>query len=76
MIEDVTCPTCGGPMVPRISARGAFWGCKKFPHCRGTRDVDGDVRSPSARQFVEKDERDDQLPSDARRANDQRRWRS
>lgn len=36
------CPTCLGPMVRRQSKRGAnagnaFWGCKQFPSCRGTR---------------------------------------
>ena len=36
------CPTCGGPMVKRVARRGAnagkaFWGCAKYPKCRGTR---------------------------------------
>lgn len=39
------CPDCHGPMVSRKSARGVFWGCAKFPTCRGTRNVDGDSRA-------------------------------
>lgn len=31
------CPECGGAMVERKSARGAFYGCRSFPNCRGTR---------------------------------------
>lgn len=35
------CPNCGGEMVRRINAatKTAFWGCAKFPKCRGTLDV-------------------------------------
>ena len=38
------CPTCAAPMVLRTARRGgsagsAFWGCSKFPACRGTRVV-------------------------------------
>lgn len=34
------CPKCGAAMVKRRAARGEnagseFWGCSKFPHCRG-----------------------------------------
>lgn len=39
------CPTCGSQMVLRTAKKGAnagnqFWGCPKFPKCRGTRLVD------------------------------------
>lgn len=35
------CPKCGGQMIRRVARRGAnagkaFWGCSKFPKCRGT----------------------------------------
>jgi len=34
------CPKCDGEMVKRLSKKGdkagsEFWGCKKFPKCRG-----------------------------------------
>ena len=37
-----TCPLCGGSMVRRTArsgsnAGGQFWGCTRFPECRGTR---------------------------------------
>jgi len=37
---DVTCPQCGAPMVMRESKKGQnagkqFWGCSRFPQCRG-----------------------------------------
>jgi restriction system protein len=36
------CPQCSAPMVRRMAKKGAnagsqFWGCSKFPACRGTR---------------------------------------
>jgi restriction system protein len=38
------CPVCGSPMVRRTAKRGAkvgeaFYGCSRFPVCRGTRPV-------------------------------------
>jgi len=40
----VTCPKCGGPMVMRESKKGQnagkqFWGCSKFPQCRGVVNI-------------------------------------
>ena len=37
------CPKCGGEMVRRVARRGAnagnaFWGCRRYPACRGVRD--------------------------------------
>lgn len=31
------CPDCGGAMVIRSGVHGRFYGCLKFPRCRGTR---------------------------------------
>lgn len=33
------CPSCGAPMIKRSNRRtgDAFWGCAKYPACRGTR---------------------------------------
>jgi restriction system protein len=38
------CPKCGSPMVLRTAKRGSragqkFWGCSKFPQCRGTLSI-------------------------------------
>mgnify|MGYP001619373266 CR=1 FL=1 len=33
----VTCPKCSSPMVQRNGKYGAFWGCTKYPECKGTR---------------------------------------
>lgn len=38
------CPLCNGKMVERLARRGrgagcAFWGCERFPQCRGTRPI-------------------------------------
>jgi DNA topoisomerase-1 len=35
----IACPLCGAPMVKRTSQYGAFWGCSKYPACRGTRKI-------------------------------------
>lgn len=47
------CPTCSEPMRLRMkSARvPSFWGCRRFPRCRGTRRLrPGDERIPFARR--------------------------
>lgn len=42
--ETPTCPVCGAPMVLRTAQRGdnkggQFYGCSKFPKCRGIRNL-------------------------------------
>lgn len=46
MIDDVTCPKCNAPMIMQFASRGktagqSFWGCSRFPACRGNRNSDG-----------------------------------
>ena len=36
--EVVTCPRCGAKMVLRNGRYGQFYGCSKFPQCKGTRN--------------------------------------
>jgi len=33
---DLTCPECGAPMTLRESRYGLFYGCSKWPECRGS----------------------------------------
>lgn len=40
--QSVDCPSCGSPMIPRVARRGRnrgnrFYGCSRYPACRGTR---------------------------------------
>lgn len=39
--DQTTCPKCGGAMVERSNPKTGdkFWGCARFPKCRGTRKV-------------------------------------
>lgn len=72
-MEDIKCPVCDGPMTPRTSAHGKFWGCKAFPKCRGTRNSDGEA----PRRYDEDDdcrEAQDNTPSLVWRERDKRRW--
>lgn len=39
--DDIKCPDCDGDMISRTGKFGVFWGCKKFPECKGTRDSEG-----------------------------------
>lgn len=32
-----TCPKCGGKMVRRSGKYGSFYGCSRYPYCKGTR---------------------------------------
>jgi len=34
-----SCPRCHEQMVMRRGARGTFWGCRRFPSCRGTVNI-------------------------------------
>ena len=39
-----TCPNCGSSMVKRLAKRGRnagnyFWGCSRYPRCKGTRSI-------------------------------------
>jgi len=36
-----SCPRCHADMVPRVSRHGLFWGCSRYPSCRGTRPFVG-----------------------------------
>ncbi|MFA6944286.1 MAG: AAA domain-containing protein [Pedobacter sp.] len=37
-LNDKNCPRCSSPMVLRNGRRGKFYGCSKFPYCKGTRN--------------------------------------
>jgi DNA-binding helix-hairpin-helix protein with protein kinase domain len=42
-VSGVTCPSCGSRMVRRTARRGSrrgnqFWGCSRYPSCKGTRN--------------------------------------
>jgi DNA topoisomerase III len=35
-----SCPQCGAPMRQRSGKRGAFWSCRRYPHCKGAQPVE------------------------------------
>lgn len=39
------CPKCGAEMVKRRSKKGEFWGCSKFPDCKGIINIEGTEQS-------------------------------
>ena len=71
-IEETACPQCGGPMTPRMSAHGKFWGCKAYPQCRGTRNVMGETSLPHE-SGTDRDG-EDLMPSERWKTRDHRRW--
>lgn len=59
--EETLCPDCSGQMISRQGPHGIFWGCKRFPECRGTRDSLGRSKAERAAEkgeSYEVDERD------------------
>ncbi|MGP4734234.1 MULTISPECIES: NERD domain-containing protein [unclassified Psychrobacter] len=45
LIQTPTCPRCNGEMIKRVAKKGlnqgqAFFGCSKFPKCRGVVNID------------------------------------
>ncbi len=48
IVDAPSCPRCQSPMVKRTAKRGTragspFWGCSKWPRCRGTREWEATV---------------------------------
>jgi len=39
-IYNLKCPKCGSKMVLKNSKTGTFYGCSKFPKCKGSRGAD------------------------------------
>ena len=37
--DTMTCPECGGSLIPRFGPYGKFLGCKNYPKCKYTRNV-------------------------------------
>jgi ssDNA-binding Zn-finger/Zn-ribbon topoisomerase 1 len=60
--ENVKCPKCSGPMVPRKSSFGMFWGCKDYPQCKGTRDSMGLSKAERTEARAETEEQDPFAP--------------
>lgn len=58
------CPDCGGPMLLRTNRQNGdkFWGCTKYPNCRGTRDSAGLSR---AERQAELDKQRENIVQDA-----------
>lgn len=58
--DAVLCPRCGAKMVMQFASRGSnagncFWGCSRFPQCRGSRTIDGGAgKAASARSRTAK----------------------
>lgn len=55
-VSSVICPKCGSNMVLRKAAKGPnqgkdFWGCERFPSCRGTREVNTATHSDGFRHI-------------------------
>ncbi|MFW5844750.1 MAG: type I DNA topoisomerase [Planctomycetota bacterium] len=49
VVEDLRCPQCESPMRTRSSRFGTFYGCTRYPDCKGTRPgpEDAATRSPT-----------------------------
>ena len=39
VLSNVACPRCKSPMILRNGRRGKFYGCSRFPYCKGTKNV-------------------------------------
>ncbi len=62
-VQELKCPDCEGPMVSRKGQYGSFWGCRKYPDCRGTRDSMGRSKAERAAER-DKSEKDTEIPND------------
>lgn len=64
VIENLKCPDCDGMMVPRSGPYGKFWGCKRYPSCKGTRDSEGLSKAERAANKGQ-DEDGNEFPADS-----------
>ena len=48
------CPDCGEQMIKRQSKFGVFYGCSKFPKCRGMRDEAGSPIEKKTKKWTKK----------------------
>jgi len=48
MAETPKCPSCGSEMVLREGYKGKFYGCSKFPGCKGTANYEGEQEKCAA----------------------------
>lgn len=39
IVNAPVCPQCSSQMVRRSGRRGSFWGCSRYPTCKGTRNI-------------------------------------
>lgn len=45
-MKDIKCPVCKAKMVPRNGKRGWFFGCARYPACKGAREIYTERPSP------------------------------
>ncbi len=57
ILEDAKekCPECGGDMVVRLGRYGKFLSCKKFPECKGMKDIEGGEESLDFKKYLKPD---------------------
>jgi ssDNA-binding Zn-finger/Zn-ribbon topoisomerase 1 len=46
------CPSCAQPLALRDGARGLFYGCQRFPYCRGTVNANQETGMPSVTAYT------------------------
>lgn len=55
-VQELKCPICQAKMISRTNRQSGnkFWGCSKFPQCKGTRDEMGLSREEREMNKIEK----------------------
>lgn len=61
-MDENLCPECSSKMVSRKRKSDGvrFWGCSRFPQCKGTRDSDGNSRQDRAKARENRDKREEE----------------
>lgn len=52
--EGVSCPECGSPMVLRHGRYGDFYGCSRFPKCKGALNIGKDKGKEGSKHGIRK----------------------
>ena len=56
--QEYLCPDCNSEMMLRTNRQNGnkFWGCRKYPECKGTRDENGLSRAEREEQKFKKEQ--------------------
>ena len=73
-LEETLCPDCGSPMKSRTGQYGTFWGCTKYPACKGTRDSQGRSKADREKWKEEQESKNAERSEETSKERGKKEW--